>query len=33
MKEIDKDLLPEIKLYKEFRSMYGLSQLLDCQPE
>ena len=29
-KKIDKDLLPEIKRYKEFCSMYGLSQLIDC---
>ena len=28
-KKIDKDLLPEIKTYKEFCSMYGLSQLID----
>ena len=29
-KTIDKDLLPEIKRYKKFCSMYGLSQLIDC---
>ena len=28
--KIDKDLLPEIKKYKEFCSIYGLSQLTDC---
>ena len=30
LKKIDKDLLPEIKRYKELWSMYGLSQLKDC---
>ena len=30
IKKIDKDLFPEIKRYKEFCSMYGLSQLIDC---
>ena len=29
-KKVDKDLLPEIKRYKEFCSMHGLSQLIDC---
>ena len=29
-KKLDKNLLPEIKRYKEFRSLYGLSQLIDC---
>ena len=28
-KKIDKDLLPEIKRYKEFCSMHGLSRLID----
>ena len=30
IKKLDKNLLPEIKRYKEFCSMYGLSQLIDC---
>ena len=30
IKILNKDLLPEIKWYKEFCSMYGLSQLIDC---
>ena len=30
IKILNKDLLPEIKRYKEFCSMYGLSQLIDC---
>ena len=29
-KKLDKNLLPEIKRYKEFRPLYGLSQLIDC---
>ena len=31
IKNLDKNLLREIKRYKEFCSMYGLSQLIDCQ--
>ena len=30
IKKLVKNLLPEIKRYKEFCSMYGLSQLIDC---
>ena len=30
IKKLDKNLLPEIKRYKEFCSMHGLSQLIDC---
>ena len=30
IKKLDKNLLPEIKRYKEFCSMYCLSQLIDC---
>ena len=30
IKNLDKNLLPEIRRYKEFCSMYGLSQLIDC---
>ena len=30
IKKLDKNLLPEIKRYKEFRPLYGLSQLIDC---
>ena len=30
IKKLDKNLLPEIKRYKEFCSIYGLSQLIDC---
>ena len=30
IKNIDKNLLPEISRYKEFCSIYGLSQLIDC---
>ena len=29
-KKIDKDLLPEIRRYEEFCSMFGLSQLINC---
>ena len=30
IKNLDKNVLPEIRRYKEFCSMYGLSQLIDC---
>ena len=30
IKNLDTNLLPEIRRYKEFCSMYGLSQLIDC---
>ena len=30
IKKLDKNLLPEIRRYKEFCSMYGLSQSIDC---
>ena len=30
IKKLDKNVLPEIKMYKEFPSLYGLRQLIDC---